>query len=368
MKPAKKIPTIVLLSLCFFILVGALAVQAQEPLAENEQCLTCHSNPDLTVTFADGSEISGHVSRSGFLHSVHGDEDMTCGGCHPDHQDYPHPEVDAADARSYTLKLNETCLDCHPDQSEKVQDSVHSKYLADGHTEAAVCVDCHGAHDTISLRESRVAIATACRQCHSEIYDEYRDSVHGKALVEEENTDAPTCVDCHGVHQIENPHTAQYRNTSPEMCGSCHADAELMKKYDISTNVFQTYVADFHGTTVTLFERESPDLPSNKAVCYDCHGIHNIKAPDDPNSTVIKDNLQKTCQKCHPDISANFPASWTSHYEPTFDKEPLVAAVNLFYAIIIPGVIGFMGLFVVIDAGHRLFGKKSADTKHQDED
>ena len=49
-----------------------------------------------------------------------------------------------------------------------------------------------------------------------------------------------------------------------------------MNKYEISTEVFDTYVADFHGTTVILFEHQDPNVETNKAVCYDCHGVHNI--------------------------------------------------------------------------------------------
>ena len=55
-----------------------------------------------------------------------------------------------------------------------------------------------------------------------------------------------------------------------------------MSKYGISTQVVNTYVADFHGTTVTLFEKISPDQITNKPVCFDCHGVHNIKKVDDP--------------------------------------------------------------------------------------
>ena len=68
----------------------------------------------------------------------------------------------------------------------------------------------------------------------------------------------PTCIDCHGVHNIEDPRTAAFRLQSPEMCAKCHADRALMAKYGISTDVFNTYVADFHGTTVAIFEKESP--------------------------------------------------------------------------------------------------------------
>jgi hypothetical protein len=33
---------------------------------------------------------------------------------------------------------------------------------------------------------------------------------------------------------------------------------------------------------VTLFEKTSPDQATNKPVCFDCHGVHNIQGVDDP--------------------------------------------------------------------------------------
>ena len=351
---------LITLLISLFWVAGSVLVMAEGP-AENDQCLTCHSNPDLIVEFPDGEIISGYISRTKYDNSVHSRQEMTCGGCHPNHGLYPHPDLMATDSRSYTFALNETCLECHPEQAEEVQDSNHAQALAEGNTEAAVCVDCHGAHDTISLYEARVEIAVTCRQCHSTIYDDYYHSVHGKALREENNQDVPTCVDCHGVHTMEDPRTVKFRLFSPQLCGSCHADEALMARYDISTDVFNTYVADFHGTTVTLFEKQSPDAPANKAVCYDCHGAHAILSMDDPEGIAAsKENLLKSCQKCHPDATANFPDSWTSHFPSTFEKQPLVTSVNLFYLLLIPGTIGFMVLFVATDVGRTIInrGKK----------
>jgi predicted CXXCH cytochrome family protein len=353
----------VLLSLVWFGSNGP--ARAEGPGHENEQCLTCHSNPDLTVEFPEGDTISAYVSGTKYNNSVHGQQEMTCAGCHPNHEEYPHPDLAAADSRTYALELNNTCFDCHPEQAEEVKDSMHAELRAQGHPEAAVCVDCHGAHDTLSLHESRVEIAVACRQCHSTIYDDYYHSSHGHALREENNQDVPTCVDCHGSHTFEDPRTTEFRLKSPQLCGSCHADEALMAKYGISTDVFNTYVADFHGTTVTLFEKQAPDAATNKAVCYDCHGVHAIRAVDDPEAAVIKQNLLETCQRCHPDATANFPDSWTSHFPSTFEKQPLVATVNLFYLLFIPGTIGFMLLLVFTDAGRAII---SRGKKHPPED
>ena len=84
-----------------------------------------------------------------------------------------------------------------------------------------------------------------------------------------------------------------------------------------STQVLDTYVADFHGTTVTLFEKQSPDAETNKPVCFDCHGVHDIRRTDDPEKGLqMRENLLARCQVCHPDATSNFPDAWLSHYIP----------------------------------------------------
>jgi hypothetical protein len=127
-----------------------------------------------------------------------------------------------------------------------------------------------------------------------------------------------------------------------------------MEKYGISTDVFETYISDFHGTTVILFEKTAPDQETNKPVCIDCHGVHDMRQVDDPESQVIQENLLTTCQKCHPDASDNFPTSWLGHYEPNPDEHPLIFFVDLFYKIIIPVTIGGMLVFIGSDVGNKL--------------
>jgi hypothetical protein len=181
--------------------------------------------------------------------------------------------------------------------------------------------------------------------------------VHGAALLDQANLDVPTCIDCHGVHNIPDPRTEAFHVKSPEICAKCHTDKAKMKRYNLSTNVMNSYVADFHGSTVELFVKQSPNQPTNKAVCYDCHGIHDIRSTKDPKSTVVKENLLKTCQECHPDATADFPASWMSHYDASPTKYPAVYYVNLFYTIFIPVVIGGMLGFVALDAARRILNR-----------
>ncbi len=131
-----------------------------------------------------------------------------------------------------------------------------------------------------------------------------------------------------------------------------------MNKYGISTDVLNTYVADFHGQTIALFEKESPDAQVNKPVCYDCHGVHDISRVDNPSTGLeMQQNLLARCKVCHPDASTNFPTAWMSHYIPSPQHFALVYYVNLFYRYFIPTTLGAMALLVVMDAGRVLINR-----------
>jgi hypothetical protein len=148
---------------------------------------------------------------------------------------------------------------------------------------------------------------------------------------------------------IGDPINSSFKLFSPEICASCHTDPDLMGKYGLSTDVMDTWVSDFHGTTVLMFQATEPDQRTDKAVCIDCHGVHDILPVDDPNSHVMKQNLLQTCRQCHPASTANFPDAWMSHYHPSLKHYPIVFFVTWFYRIIIPLTIGGMLVFVVSD-------------------
>jgi hypothetical protein len=336
--------------------------------ADNQVCLGCHSDPAQQMKAINGEIISLYVDPEALKNSVHGAENIACVMCHTNISGYPHPEYKPADRRQVTLDLYQACKQCHPDNYQKTLDSVHQKALASGNRLGATCADCHGAHDVRPPDQPRWNIPLMCSKCHDAIFNQYQDSVHGAALLADpNNSDVPTCIDCHGVHQISDPTTAAFRLKSPiEMCGKCHTDPKRMSKHNISTDVLNTYVADFHGTTVTLFEKQSPDQQTNKPVCFDCHGVHDIVSVKDPKAGLeIKSNMLKVCQKCHPGATTqSFTASWMSHYEPSLNKYPAVYYINLFYKIFIPTVLGFMALMVILDAAWRIWnrvaGKKEA--------
>jgi len=139
----------------------------------------------------------------------------------------------------------------------------------------------------------------------------------------------------------------------------------------LSTQVLNTYVSDFHGTTVTIFQKVTPDAATNKAVCYDCHGVHDIRRVDDPEKGLqVRENLLARCQVCHPDATIEFSDSWLSHYIPSPENNPLVYYVNLFYKFFIPGVLGGMAVLVLLDASwqvRRRIGEPAPPRKDDDE-
>ena len=338
--------------------------QGEKP--SDETCLACHQQEGMSVQIG-GQPVPLTISSDTFSASVHGEEKIACVDCHTNITGFPHPEVTASSPRDFSLEMYPTCQQCHGEQYQKVLDSVHQTALAAGNTNAAVCTDCHNPHTQTRLTdkstgellpEAKRDIPEKCARCHSAIYDVYKASVHGSALTEG-NTDVPTCIDCHGVHNIGDPTTNTFRNSTPFLCATCHTDETIMDQYGISTNVLDTYVADFHGTTVKMFEETYPDQPTNKPVCTDCHGVHDIIRPDDPNAGIrFKGNLLVKCQQCHPNATTeSFTDSWLSHYEPSPNAWPLVYYVNLFYKFFIPAVLGGMIVFVLSDVYKRFIAR-----------
>jgi predicted CXXCH cytochrome family protein len=319
---------------------------------EDAVCIGCHTTKGLNTRLPSGEFLPLTVDIGSFQSSVHAA--LRCTDCHTNIRKYPHPKITAYDHRGFQMERYPQCQTCHPGQYRQALDSNHSRILAAGNRNGAICVDCHDSHAVTKPDRPRQKISTSCGQCHRVTYAQYLTSAHGRALLETSNSDVPVCTDCHGAHRQDDPTLMSFRLKSPKICAKCHADKAMMRKYNLSPYVFDTYVADFHGLTVTLFQKEHPGQQTNEAVCTDCHGVHDIQKTSAAGSTVVKENLLNTCRRCHPDAAASFPDSWVGHFPPSRDRFPLVYYVTLFYRILIPVTIGGMVLFVLIDAGGRI--------------
>ena len=328
----------------------ATPAAAQQPLAAGSEapCLKCHGDPNLSMTFPNGEVLPLYLDADAFQHSVHGTR-LTCVDCHQRNIAVPHQSPKVQSRRQLALVEYEVCKRCHFENYARTLDSMHFDAMAEGKEDAPICTDCHGSHDVVRLTESRTKIAQTCSKCHDDIYKAYSSSVHGSALNEEDNPDVPVCITCHGVHNIASAKTASFRQASVDLCASCHADEKLMSKYNISADVFKTYVDDFHGKTVSFYQKENSRVWPDVAVCTDCHGVHDMKKVDDPDSTVIKENLVTTCRKCHADAKPNFSSAWLSHYEPSPHKALLVYAIKQYYKFLIPAMVLGLALNIALD-------------------
>lgn len=332
------------------IVLAVLLLSAQGPAAavpDAETCLACHADPQLSTALQDGTTLPLRVDAATFQRSVHGK--LACAACHVGTTEIPHQAPTFRTRRELTLALDEQCRRCHFANYTKTLDSVHQASIARGDRTAPVCVDCHGSHDIGKPSQPRTRISEGCARCHQGVADSYKRSIHGRALGTSAEADVPVCTDCHHSHDIAGPHQIQWELRTPEMCGNCHANAALMKKYGLSPNVLSTYLSDFHGKTASLRQNQGR-VPTGPVVarCTDCHGVHDIERPDDPSSPVMKANLVKTCRQCHAEANGNFPAAWLSHYEPSWKKAPLVYGVKLAYAVLIPFMIGGLALQILL--------------------
>ncbi len=319
-------------------------------------CQICHAAPGLKMQLRNGEIMDATVDLSTYRQSVHGGV-LQCTACHADIAGYPHGGRDVARAGvrdiPYLVRSYANCGSCHLAEYNEYVGSVHAQALNQGKSDSAVCSDCHGAHDVGPAAPTDVGLALgpavySCGACHKEEFDQYQNGVHGKAVLEEGAVDVPTCVDCHGAHNMHKAKDSpSFRSQTVALCSSCHADPKLMQQHGLSTDILATYAADFHGKSNQLFRPVADQAPA-QAMCYDCHGNHDIQSTVSTNGLILKENLLKACQKCHEDATLNFPAAWLGHYESTTDRSAPVFWTGMFFtALTVTTMIGLIVLIIL---------------------
>ncbi len=202
------------------------------------------------------------------------------------------------------------CLACHSDPTlaKDVNGkavSLHvdeAKFKGSIHGSMFACTDCH--KDIKGFPHENPA-KVDCASCHSGEVENYKSSVHGKALAAG-NTNAATCLSCHGSpHEIVvagDPASPVSHQNVPKTCGSCHGQKFVMESSGRSAAPFFSYQESVHGKAVAAGSDKA-------AVCTDCHGSHDIMNAADPKSSIFKFNVPNTCAKCHNDVKTEFMAS-----------------------------------------------------------
>jgi cytochrome b subunit of formate dehydrogenase len=224
-------------------------------------------------------------------------------------------------------------------------ESVHGRAVAAGSQKAAVCTDCHGAHEILTASDPKSSIfkfnvPMTCAKCHESVQREFMQSIHGQAIARG-NGQAPVCTDCHGIHSIKShvdPNSSvAAQNLARTTCARCHEGVRLSQEFGFEGRRATTYLASYHG----LASRLGSQVVAN---CASCHGVHNILPSSDPHSTTNRANLVNTCGQCHPGVSEKFVAAKV-HVDAPLSADTgskAVRWIRKFYLSLIAFVIGGM--------------------------
>jgi hypothetical protein len=334
--------------------------------AADADCLRCHGERRLAAR--DGRSLfvdEGEVRRSRHAR-------VACSQCHS--------EINPAHARPCdTITRKVECAACHADAGSQFQRSIHGTLTQRGDPNAPTCKECHGTHAVTGRLDPRSAtfprnVPELCGRCHREgqraaarytgsqhqVVEHFRESIHGKGLLESGLTVTATCTSCHTAHAVlprSDPESSVNPQRLPATCGRCHhgieeqfvrsvhaqasdkaqpacsdchtahsitrADSEGFRMRVMSTcgrchaEVAQSYFDTYHGKVSQLGFAKT-------AKCHDCHGAHDILPIADPRSHLSRQNVVATCRKCHPGATRRFAGYLThaTHHDPR--KYPLL--------------------------------------------
>jgi len=270
-------------------------IQHPETPGKNS-CLECHKG--LGGKYLD---IANQWERS-----VHATHDITCADCHGG--DPGVSEIVAAKAPEtgyigvpVRTVIPALCGSCHADpekmhpyelpvdQLRDYEKSVHGQRLAQGDENVATCYDCHGGHAIKEVSDSTSSVyptnlPATCAYCHADEermkpygiatnqYDLYKKGVHGVALLEKGNLEAPSCSTCHGSHGAALPGYAE----TIDVCGQCHSTSE---KY---------YLIGGH--------RNGGKQGSEAPRCINCHGRYDVGSA---SLDLFVGDEPRHCGSCH---------------------------------------------------------------------
>lgn len=359
-------PVILTAAICFVGLLATFRVEAavkeaavkQEISAppaklDNATCLTCHdaSKGELKTIDATGNSrlLLGFDSNK-FRKSLHGE--MQCIACHKDITDAVSPHKKGPGQKA-------NCVSCHLELWEAAKkenltkekarlgvvvdnigfykNSSHARPNQDDPTRPnAVCDECHHSHvfnvppsGTSRRMDWHLSIPSLCgEKCHTDQFEEYATSVHGKEVLENRNLKAADCADCHTSHGITATLKDAFKVSVTENCGGCHGKN------------LKSYRDTYHGQVNKLGYGYT-------AKCYDCHGSHGVLRPADPESTVHPNNRLKTCQKCHKEATQGFTTFKPHANTHDFERFPQCWLVSRFMW----GLLAFVFTFFWLHTG-----------------
>ncbi len=297
--------------------------------AENEDCLDCHEDDELTTERA-GRTISLFVDEEIFNKSVH--KESECIDCHSDADvdDFPHPE-----------QLKKVyCGDCHDDVQLDFEASIHGQALNRNAPYAPTCPECHGTHNVKSKADPssptfKMQIPFMCGKCHKEgapvarvyeisehnILENYSQSIHGEGLFKKGLIVSATCTDCHRSHLIL-PRTSKASSISvynvAKTCSQCHLRIEEVHKKVIRGELWEAKPGSIPACTDCHIphkvRKEDMELTLSDRSCLKCHkkdDVHKIVDGESISLKVKQEEIEASvhknipCVKCHSDVNPN---------------------------------------------------------------
>ena len=168
-------------------------------------------------------------------------------------------------------------------------------------------------YSLVSSGKTSAQSGSSCINCHSTLPDHRLSDPVSSFDHDIHKAKGLSCNDCHGGNPARDDMAGAKdkmygyfgkptAEQIPAFCGKCHSDANLMKKFNPSLRVdqVQEYFTSVHGHRLQGGDQKV-------ATCVSCHGVHGIRAPDDPQSSVYPLNVADTCGKCHGDADRMTP-------------------------------------------------------------
>ncbi|MBY0497555.1 MAG: cytochrome c3 family protein [Cyanobacteria bacterium] len=204
-----------------------------------------------------------------------------------------------------------TCARCHAPEAQARPADDHGIASRAGNAAAPTCVTCHGSHDVLSRRDplSRTHasnVPAQCGTCHQGALTTYREGIHGTELAQN-NLSAATCTNCHTAHNVARP-DRESSTVAPvrvaTTCAACHREAGAQ------------YSGSVHATATA---RRAP----HGGTCVDCHGGHAIRTAAEASSpAAVLQVAGATCGTCHGSVRLTemhrLPASIVTDFRGSF--------------------------------------------------
>src|ERR1035438_3856623 len=254
----------------------------------DRDCQRCHGDRNLKIARA-GRTVSLFVDQNELAHSRHAR--TACIQCHTGGTP---SNVRACS----TIASKVDCSICHEKVVGQYRESKHGTLAAQGSPDAPLCRDCHSPHGTLGKLDSASPtysrnVPALCAKCHQSgqkaqlrytgkqdhIVEHYRESIHGKGLLQAGLTVTANCADCHTPHHelpSADPRSSVNRANIAETCAQCHR------------GIYELFTASVHSPKVTHSGKPLP-------VCDDCHSAHSIQRTDLSNFRL---DIMNQCGRC----------------------------------------------------------------------